>query len=147
MKLDLEIEFDEAFKDGGLGWMLGNLIRENIFSDPERKRLFDHLGIDIGIEVKDIETSLTLKFRFGKLKITEGIEDKVKTKIVVNSTESLLNLTKISFLKIGPFAVISPFNLKLIDLIRDIMKGNIKIEGAFRNLYPLWKLSRLISVE
>jgi hypothetical protein len=78
------ILLDEAAKDVGLADMVFNLIRQNLEQKPRKLRSFQALKSNVAILASDLEITITLAFRSGKLTIYNGIVGEADLKIVTD---------------------------------------------------------------
>ena len=68
------VEYADGDDASAFAMMLGGLIEANVTGRPEKRADFDSLKARVGIQVQDIDESVTLDFRGGKLKVSNGLK-------------------------------------------------------------------------
>jgi hypothetical protein len=132
---------DEGARDVGLAEMLLILIRQNLEQKPQRISSFEALHSNVVIVARDIDITVTLAFRKGKLKIYSGIVGTPDLKIVADHDVILgLSLTHICL------GLPNYFNRTGREILQRLLSGNLKIEGILRHPLQLTRLTKVISV-
>ena len=86
------IVLDEGARDGGLAEMLFNLLRQNLEQKPQKLSSFRALHSNVVIVARDIDITVTLAFKGGKLTIYNGIVGKPDLEIIADHDAILSTL-------------------------------------------------------
>jgi len=137
----LEIVTLPEARESGFPVMLADLIRQNIEKRAEKIRPFESLDAKVLIEISDIQISAGLEFHHGKLTISRGFSGKPDLHILTDSTTILdLSLLKI---KLGlPYF----FDRNGFKILKNILRGEIVINGLLKNFSVLINLAKIISI-
>ena len=123
--------------------MLGGLIHANVKARSEKRRDFDDLHTAVGIEVTDIDESVTLVFNDAHLVIHNGLlPDRAIT--VRGDADTVMQLSN---LRIGPLGLPVYVDATGRDVVRKLLGGRLKIEGMLGNIFSLNAVTRLLSVQ
>jgi hypothetical protein len=136
------VQVAKGSEDCAMAGMLSNLLEANIAKNPVKKAIFGALNTVVGIHVEDIEVSLTLDFRHGRLTVSEGI---VKPPKITIRTESgyVLDLSNVSI----RFGLPNFFDEQGMQVLRNVKEGKIKMFTWPWNLLDLIRLTRVMSVQ
>ena len=122
--------------------MLGGLIQSNLASRPEKLRDFNALRARVGIQVVDIEESITLDFQAGHLVVANGLgQDRTLT--VRTDSETVLELSNLS---IGPLGLPVYVDSVGRGVVSKLLTGRLRIDGMLANPHALNRLTRILSV-
>ena len=125
----------------GLALMLEQLLIQNLEQNPHKVSDFKKLNIGVGLDVTDVEISLTMEFSGGSLTIYPGIKDAPKLKITTES-DIILALSN-QKIKWGlPYY----FDETGQEIIQAMKSGRLKLKGMIAHFPSLVKLSRVLSV-
>ncbi len=136
------IVLDEGARDMGLAEILYNLLRQNLEQNPQKLSSFQALHSNVVIVVRDIDITVTLAFRRGQLTIYNGVVGKADLKIIANH-DVILDLS------LSPICMGIPNYLDKTgrDILKRLLRGNIKIESLLKHPLQLTHLTKLISVK
>jgi len=125
----------------GLAVMLSDLIRQNLDQDPEKRKHFNALDARVLIEARDIQITVGLEFKQGRLTVSEGFSVKPDLHIITDSATVLdLCLLKIKF---GlPYF----FDGAGSNVLKKLLTRELIIKGLFCHFSTLVKLTQLFSV-
>ena len=68
------VSYADGDQASAFAQMLGGLIDANVQSRPEKRADFDALSARVGIAVTDIDESVTLDFKGGRLVVSNGLK-------------------------------------------------------------------------
>ena len=122
--------------------MLGGLIEANVEARPEKRRDFDALKARVGIKVLDIDESVTLDFRGGRLLVSNGLKRDRRITIRTDADTVMM----LSNLAIGPFGLPVYHDSVGRGIVRKLVSGGLKIDGMLTNLPTLNQVTRVFSV-
>ena len=132
---------DEGARDAGLAEMMFNLIRQNLEQKPQRLSSFKALNSNVVIIARDIDITVTLAFKRGKLTIYNGIVGKPDLKITADH-DAILDLSLIEI----SLGLPKYFDRTGRDILRKLIFGNLKIEGMLKYPLQLIHLTKIFSV-
>jgi hypothetical protein len=121
--------------------MLGGLIQANL-RRPEKRRDFDRLEAAVGVRVVDIEEGVTLRFGRGHLVVSNGLHSPRQLTISGDAATIL----QLSTLRIGPLGLPIYFDATGRSVLRQLLRGRLKIDGLLRHPRRLNTVTRLFSV-
>ncbi len=136
-----EIILDDGAKDVGLAEMLFNLLRQNLEQKPQKLSSFEALDSNIVMVARDIDITLTLAFKRGRLKIYDGIVGNPDLKIIANH-DAILELSLINICMGLP----NYFDKTGRNVVKKLLLGDLKIEGLLRHPLQLTHLTKVFSV-
>ena len=136
------VDYADGEDASPFGQMLGGLIEANVESRPEKRGDFDAFRARVGIQVIDIEEAITLDFKSGHLRITNGLLRDRKLTIRTDS-ETVLELSNLG---IGPLGL--PVYVDSIGrgVVSKLLTGRLRIDGMLTNVGALNRLTRIFSV-
>lgn len=135
------IVLDEGAKDVGLAEMLFNLLRQNLEQKPQRVSSFEALDSNVVMVARDIDITVTLAFKKGKLKIYDGVVRNHDLKIIADH-DAILELSLIN-IRMG---LPNYFDKTGRKIFKKVLLGNLKIEGMLRHPLQLIHLTKIFSV-
>ncbi len=136
-----EIILDDGAKDVGLAEMLFNLLRQNLEQKPQKLSSFEALDSNIVMVARDIDITLTLAFKRGRLKIYDGVVGNPDLKIIANH-DAILELSLINICMGLP----NYFDKTGRNVVKKLLLGDLKIEGLLRHPLQLTHLTKVFSV-
>jgi len=135
------IVLDNGARDVGLAEMMFNLIRQNLEQKPQRLSNFKALNSNVVIVARDIDITITLAFKRGELTIYNGVVGKADLKIIADH-DAILALSLIHI-----FMGLPNYLDKIgRDILKRLLRGNIKIEGLLKHPLQLTHLTKIFSV-
>ena len=141
MREEPVILLDEGAKDVGLADMLYHLIRQNLEQKPHKRRSVQALKSNVVVVASDIEITITLAFRSGKLTIYNGIVGEADLKIVTDH-DVILQLSLINIWMGLP----NYFDRNGRDILKKLLLGNLKIEDLLKHPIQLTHLTKVLAV-
>jgi hypothetical protein len=136
------VEYTDGDDASAFAMMLGGLIEANVAGRPEKKEDFDSLKARVGIQVLDIEESVTLDFRGGRLNVSNGLKRDRKITIRTDADTVMM----LSNLAIGPFGMPVYFDTVGRGIVSKLLTGGLKIDGMLANIPTLNQVTRVFSV-
>jgi hypothetical protein len=122
--------------------MLGGLIEANVTGRPEKRRDFDTLSARVGIVVTDIDESVTLDFKAGSLRVSNGLE-RDRTITIRTDADTVMMLSNLA---IGPFGLPVYHDTVGRGIVGKLLGGGLRIDGMLTNLGTLNQVTRIFSV-
>ena len=122
--------------------MLGGLIEANVLGRPEKRHDFDTLTARVGIAVEDIQESVTLDFKGGKLLVSNGLKRDRRITIRTDADTVMM----LSNLAIGPFGMPVYVDSVGRQVVMKLLAGKLTIDGMLANLGTLNQVTRVFSV-
>ena len=135
------VEYADGDDASAFAMMLGGLIEANV-GRPEKRQDFNSLTARVGIEVRDIDESVTLDFKGGKLKVSNGLQRNRKITIRTDADTVMM----LSNLAIGPFGMPVYFDTVGRGIVAKLLTGGLKIDGMLTNIPTLNQVTRVFSV-
>ncbi len=136
------VEYADGADASAFATMLGGLIEANVEGRPEKRGDFDLLTARVGIQVRDIDESVTLDFRGGRLKVSNGLKRDRKITIRTDADTVMM----LSNLAIGPFGMPVYFDTVGRGIVGKLLTGGLKIDGLLANIPTLNQVTRVFSV-
>ncbi len=135
------IILDDGAKDVGLAEMLFNLLRQNLEQNPQKVSSFEALDSNVVMVARDIDITITLAFKRGKLKIYDGVVGNPDLKIIADH-DAILELSLIN-IRMG---LPNYFDKTGRNVVKKLLLGELKIEGLLRHPVQLTHLTKIFSV-
>ena len=135
------VEYADGDDASAFAMMLGGLIEANV-GRPAKREDFDNLTARVGIQVRDIDESVTLDFKGGKLKVSNGLQRNRKITIRTDADTVMM----LSNLAIGPFGMPVYFDTVGRGIVAKLLTGGLKIDGMLANIPTLNQVTRVFSV-
>lgn len=138
---EIVIKLAPGAEKTALTGMIADIIRGNLDSKPEKLKDFKALRANVNILAEDAKVEITLDFRKGELEIFSGKEGKSQISIKTDSA-TLLDLTNIR-IKAG---LPNFFDSNGREVIKKILRGDLRIKGLFTRTVSLIRLTKVLSV-
>jgi hypothetical protein len=122
--------------------MLGGLIEANIEASQAKRRDFEGLKARVGIQVRDIEESVTLDFNQGRLVVHNGL--KPRRQITIRTDAG--TVMQLSNLRIGPLGLPVYVDATGREVVMKMLTGDLRIDGMVQHLPTLNQVTRIFSV-
>ena len=135
------IILDDGAKDVGLAEMLFNLLRQNLEQKPQKLLSFKALDSNVVMVARDIDITVTLSFKRGKLNIYDGVVGNPDLKIIADH-DAILELSLIN-IRLGLPNYLDKTGR---NVLKKLLLGELKIEGLLRHPLQLTHLTRIFSV-
>lgn len=136
------VEYTDGDDASAFAMMLGGLIEANVEKRPDKREDFDGLRARVGIQVQDIDESVTLDFRGGKLKVSNGLKRDRRITIRTDADTVMM----LSNLAIGPFGLPVYYDTVGRGIVSKLLTGGLKIDGMLTNIPTLNQVTRVFSV-
>jgi len=136
------VEYTDGDDASAFATMLGGLIEANVAGRPDKREDFDSLKARVGIQVQDIDESVTLDFRGGLLKVSNGLKRDRKITIRTDADTVMM----LSNLAIGPFGLPIYYDTVGRGIVTKLLTGGLKIDGMLTNIPTLNQVTRVFSV-
>ncbi|HQG31311.1 MAG TPA: hypothetical protein PLA83_05230 [Deltaproteobacteria bacterium] len=122
-------------------FILSELIESNLKQRPEKMKTFNNLCGAIGIDLKDIEAAVTLFFQGGRLKIEQGIVGKPDL-VIRTDSDKVVGLNSITI----KFGLPYYFDEAGMAVLKQLISGELKVEGMLAHPVKLTRLTKIMSV-
>lgn len=136
------IVVDDSAEHNGLAQMLADLLRQNLEQKPIKIKYFNRLGLSVAITAPDAEVELTIFFNRGSCVIYDGVVGKPHLHIITESA----NIMALSATPVRA-GLPDPFDSSGRDLIKKLLKGEVKIKGMLRHPLAVTCLTNVFSVQ
>ena len=123
--------------------MLGGLIEANVASRPEKRPDFAQLRARVGINVEDIQESVTLDFTGGHLAVHNGLLPGRQITITAEAD----TVMELSNLKIGFLGMPVYTDETGRSVLGKLLRGRLKIAGLPLQIGRLNRVTRIFSVQ
>jgi hypothetical protein len=122
--------------------MLGGLIQANVEASEARRRDFHGLKARVGVQVTDIEESVTLEFKRGQLIVHNGLKPRRQLTIRADAG----TVMQLSNLRIGPLGVPVYVDTVGREVLGKLFTGGLQIDGMVKHVPTLNQVTRIFSV-
>ena len=136
------VEYTDGDDASAFAMMLGGLIEANVTARSDRRRDFDALRARVGVVVQDIEESVTLDFKGGSLRVSNGLKRDRRLTIRTDADTVMM----LSNLAIGPFGLPVYYDSVGRQVVAKLLGGGLHIDGMLANLPTLNQVTRVFSV-
>lgn len=127
-------------EDTPLAVMLAELLGKNLEDKPARIKDFNALNISVGIDATDAETQITLQFQKGKLTVHGGLVD--PGLVISTDAATLMGLSTMTI----KFGLPWYFDATGMEVIKKLLKRELKIKGLLLHPFALTRLTKVMSV-
>jgi len=136
------VRIAKGSEDCAMAGMLSNLLETNILQCPVKESIFRALNTVVAIHIEDIEVSITMDFRYGRLVLHEGV---VKPPKITIRTEPgyVLDLSNMRM----RFGLPNFFDDQGKEIMKNMMDGKIRMFTMPWNLMDIVRLTRVMSVQ
>lgn len=122
-------------------YILADLLGSNLEQKPHKMETFKKIFGVVAIDLKDIEATVTLIFSGGRMRIEQGIVGKPDI-IIRTDSEKVMSLNSINI----KFGLPYYFDEAGMTVIRQLLSGELKIEGMLLHPIILTRLTKIMSV-
>lgn len=122
-------------------WIITDLLSGNLQQRPEKRTTFNRLHGDVALNLPDIEAAITLIFTGGRCRIEPGIQGRPDL-IIHSSSEKIISLTGIHI----RFGLPYYFDEAGLNVLKQLWKGELKIQGLFAHPILLTGFTKIMSV-
>jgi hypothetical protein len=135
-----DVSLGSGAEDVPLAGMLADMLTANL-ERPEKLKDFDKLKTRVLINAEDAEAVITMEFSGGKLVIYGGEVGKPAISIVTDAA-TLLDLANINI----KFGMPYYFDETGMEVVKKLLKRELKIKGMFTHLVALTRLTKIMSL-
>jgi hypothetical protein len=136
------VDYGDGDEASAFAQMLGGLIEANIEASQAKRRDFEGLKARVGIQVRDIEESVTLDFKQGRLVVHNGL--KPRRQITIRTDAG--TVMQLSNLRIGPLGLPVYVDATGREVVMKMLTGDLRIDGMVQHLPTLNQVTRIFSV-
>jgi len=122
-------------------YILAELLESNLEQNPHKLSTFNRIFGVVTIDLKDIEATVTLIFSGGRVRIEQGIVGKPDI-IIRTDSDKIIGLNSISV----KFGLPYYFDEAGMTVIKQLLSGELKIEGMLLHPIILTRLTKIMSV-
>lgn len=132
---------DNRAEEVPFSYVIADLLSGNLQQKPEKMITFNNMFGVVALNLPDIEAAVTLIFAGGRLRIEPGILGKPDL-IINSSSENIISLNAINI----KFGLPYYFDEAGMNVLKQLMKGDLKIQGMFTHPILLTRLTKIMSV-
>lgn len=122
-------------------YILAELLESNLEQNPHKMATFNRIFGVVAIDLKDIEATVTLIFSGGRVRIEQGIVGKPDI-VIRTDSEKVIGLNSITI----KFGLPYYFDEAGMTVIKQLLSGELKIEGMLLHPIILTRLTKIMSV-
>jgi hypothetical protein len=122
-------------------YVISELLESNLKQNPNKLKSFKNLYSVVGIELKDLEAAVTIVFEGGKARIEEGLVGKPDL-VIRTDSDKVIGLNSISI----KFGLPYYFDEAGMTVLKQLMSGELKIDGMLAHPIKLTRLTKIMSV-
>jgi len=136
-----DIIVDNRAEEVPFSYVIADLLTGNIQQKPDKMKTFQNMYGVVGLNLPDIEAAITMIFAGGRVRIEKGIVGKPDL-IINSSSEKIISLNAINI----KFGLPYYFDEAGMNVIKQLLSGELKIEGMFTHPVLLTRLTKIMSV-
>jgi hypothetical protein len=121
--------------------VITDLLSGNLQQQPKKMTTFNNMFGEVALNLRDIEAAVTLIFAGGRLRIEPGILGKPDL-IINSSSENIISLNAINI----KFGLPYYFDESGRNVLRQLLNGDLKIQGLFTHPLLLTRFTKIMSV-
>ena len=144
----MDIALAPGADENGLAVMLCELVRQNLETNPHKVPDFEALSGVVAIVAEDAEVSLTLCFDRGDLRVDGGVMG-VPDVVIYGTSGTIMALSNMPLTKSG-LPIPRRGDKEGQELVRSVIRAlrnrSFRIQGMFRHLPLLMRLTKVMSV-
>lgn len=122
-------------------FVIADLLASNLEQKPEKKKTFSKMWGVVGLSLPDIDAAVTMIFAGGRVRIDPGIVGKPDI-VIESSSDKIISLNSISI----KFGLPYYFDEAGLAVLKQLLKGELKITGMFTHPILLTRLTKIMSV-
>ena len=122
-------------------YILAELLESNLDQNPHKMATFNRIFGVVALDLKDIEATVTLIFSGGRVRIEQGIVGKPDI-VIRTDSEKVIGLNSINI----KFGLPYYFDEAGMTVIKQLLSGELKIEGMLLHPIILTRLTKIMSV-
>ncbi len=132
---------DNRAEEVPFSFVIADLLSSNLEQRPEKKRTFEGMWGVVGLSLPDIDAAITMIFAGGRMRIEPGIVGRPDI-IITSSSDKIISLNSISI----RFGLPYYFDEAGLTVLKQLAKGELRIQGMFTHPVLLTKLTKVMSV-
>jgi hypothetical protein len=121
--------------------VIADLLLGNLEQQPKKMTTFHNMFGEVALNLSDIEAAVTLIFTGGRLRIEPGILGKPDL-IINSSSEKIISLNAINI----KFGLPYYFDEAGRNVLKQLLNGDLKIQGLFTHPLLLTRFTKIMSV-
>jgi hypothetical protein len=121
--------------------IIADLLSGNLQQKPKKMATFNRMFGEVALNLPDIEAAVTLIFAGGRLRIEPGILGKPDL-IINSSSENIISLNAINI----KFGLPYYFDEAGLNVLKQLLGGDLKIQGLFTHPILLTRFTKIMSV-
>ena len=122
-------------------YVITDLLSSNLQQKQKKMKTFQNMFGVVAMNLPDIEAAITLIFAGGKVRIEPGIVGKPDL-IINSSSEKIISLNAINI----KFGLPYYFDEAGMSVLKQLLSGELKIQGMFTHPILLTRLTKVMSV-
>ncbi len=122
-------------------YVITDLLSSNLQQKQKKMKTFQNMFGVVAMNLPDIEAAITLIFAGGKVRIEPGIVGKPDL-IINSSSEKIISLNAINI----KFGLPYYFDEAGMTVLKQLLSGELKIQGMFTHPILLTRLTKVMSV-
>lgn len=122
-------------------YVLSELLESNLKQNPHKLKTFQSLRSVVAIDLADIEATVTVIFMGGKATIEKGIVGRPEL-IIRTDSDKVIGLNAINI----KFGLPYYFDEPGMTVLKQLLSGELKVEGMISHPIKLTKLTKIMSV-
>jgi hypothetical protein len=135
-----DISLAPSAEEVPMAGMLADMLKANL-EKPEKLKDFNNLKARVYLYAKDADAGITMDFDKGKLVVYGGEEGKPDISITTDAA-TLLELANINI----KFGMPNYFDKTGREIVKKLLKRELKIKGMFAHLGALTKVTKIMSL-
>jgi len=135
-----DISLAPSAEEVPMAGMLADMLKANL-EKPEKLKDFNNLKARVYLYAKDADAGITMDFDKGKLVVYGGEEGKPDISITTDAA-TLLELANINI----KFGMPNYFDKTGREIVKKLLKRELKIKGMFTHLGALTKVTKIMSL-
>ena len=132
---------DNRAEEVPFSFIIADLLSGNLQQKPKKMATFNKMFGEVALNLPDIEAAVTLIFAGGRLRIEPGILGKPDL-IINSSSENIISLNAINI----KFGLPYYFDESGRNVLKQLLNGNLKIQGLFTHPILLTRFTKIMSV-
>jgi hypothetical protein len=121
--------------------IIADLLLANLQQKPKKRATFKNMFGKVALNLPDIEAAVTLIFAGGRLRIEPGILGQPDL-IINSSSENIISLNAIHI----KFGLPYYFDEAGLNVFKQLLNGDLKIQGLFTHPLLLTRFTKIMSV-
>jgi hypothetical protein len=132
---------DNRAEEVPFSYVIADLLSANLQQKPKKMATFNKMCGEVALNLPDIEAAVTLIFADGRVRIEPGILGKPDL-IINSSSENIISLNAINI----RFGLPYYFDEAGLNVLKQLLHGDLKIQGLFTHPILLTRFTKIMSV-